>query len=166
MIRDPLKCACDIIKTYMSLNESQIWLFNANYKIPNTNGLFVVVQDIGSRTYGVSNKSLHQEPEFKESISIGVQKIVQIDMFSQTKEAINRQNEVIMAFSSVVSQQIQEQYGFSIGKTETNRSVPKEQVGGYMLNRVSYTTNILYLEKKENPIESLVDFDKTLIIEN
>lgn len=165
MERDLLKCICDIIKTYMNLTDEQIWLFNSNYLIPNTSGIFVVVQDIGSKTYGLTFKeSVNDDNELQEEISKMTQKIVQIDMYSKTKEAYERQDEIIMAINSNISEQTQEKYQFKIANIELSTVNTSYQEGGYMLNRFTWTLNALYGKSISKSIDYFDKFEKEIII--
>jgi len=160
MIRDASKVICDIIKNYMILDANQIWLYNQDYKIPNTLGLFVIIQFLGGRPSSISES-------FSDNISGGLQETLivnminqyQIDIQSKNNDAKGRKEEIIMALNSTISQQMQEKYQFKIANitnTFSNTSLAEDPS---MYTKFSININVFEWKNKTKDVDYYNQFD-------
>ena len=154
MNREPVKIICQIIKDFMQLDSGQIWIYNQDYKIPNTTGLFVIVSLLGTRPYGLrQNEIENQDGSMSEEQTLNAISQYQIDIQSKDNSARLRKEEVLFALTSNLSQQLQEQYFFRIAKIPNsfeNTSLTEEPS---MYTKFSLTLNVFSWNKNVKNID-------------
>jgi len=112
---------CDLIKDQLSLDDSQVWIYNQKARIPNEPGLFVTVELQAARSFGTSSLCGNDDAgNFCEFQSVNMQEIYVVKLFSRDESALQRAPEVQMALSGVAAQQMCEQYCFRLGPLSVN----------------------------------------------
>jgi len=109
----PIQLLRQILIEEMDLDDDKVMLYNQKWSIPPTDDLFVVVEfkhakPFSSRNFMDRNNNEVQEVNMQEFYTIGI--------FSRSTEALFRKHEVIMALSSIFSQQLQETNSFKISR--------------------------------------------------
>lgn len=137
-------------KTITKDSDNFVYIYNQNFKIPNTPGLKI---EIG---FG-SSKILSSKSEIVENSSGGVveiQDISSIDEFtievmSQDSSARLQKSFVLSALQSTYSQQQQEKNNFKIAKIPTGFLNLSAAEGGSMYNRFQLSIKAFVWYKKE-----------------
>jgi hypothetical protein len=146
MNREPIKIIGDILKNFMSLTDDQIWIYNQDFKIPETRGLFVLLQYNNSKNYSSTNTFIPAA----EGVEVGQQSITSlmkedytINVISKNDEARQRKEEVILALSSNFSQDKQGEFQFQIARITNSFVNVSELEGAGMLNRFALNISLL-----------------------
>ncbi len=144
MTKDPIAIIIDIIRTYMGLTNDQIWQYNSAKVMPNTNGVFVVVDFLASKPYSVTtDNSVSDLGDYQETVTVQNQEMFSIDIFSRDSTARTRKEEIIAALAANYSLRQQEIYSFKIAKVAHRLNNVSQQDGGSMLNKFVIDTTIL-----------------------
>ena len=127
----------------MNMPANSVWLRDLNRTIPNDNGLYIVTGLTSART--LSNTVEMKLIDSVESQVSTVQQLetIQIDIISNSINAMTRSHEVIMAMQSFYSQQVQEKYNFKIFRIPMLFTDTSAAEGGGILKR--YTISIYCL---------------------
>jgi hypothetical protein len=139
----------DIIATRMELDPQTVWVRNQNRKIPQGEGIYIAVGQIGWKVYGSSREEVSTEipqpsPEpalqtLTEVITINAQEMIQIDIMSRNNDALTRQWEIVAALNSTYAIQKQEENSFRIATIPLGFIDSSFAEGGSMLNRFTLT---------------------------
>jgi hypothetical protein len=136
MDKEPAAILVNIVRTYMSLQNNQIWQYNQEINIPNTLNPYVVIHYLTS--IPISSSSSFEVDEVNighETVSSMSKEIYSIEIGSFDRSAILRKDEIIQALKGAYSQNQQAQYGFRIFPLPITFNNVSNQVGGNMLNR-------------------------------
>lgn len=107
-----------ILIAEMALAEDRVAIYNPNYKIPSFKDLWIVVRFDYSKPY--ANRSMAAltgvgiNQQYTEGQFLNTQGFYTISLMSRDLSALNRKEEVPMAFASILSQQMQESNNFRI----------------------------------------------------
>ena len=104
MNREPVLVVADIIKNCLSLNDGQIFIYNQNFKLPETSGLFIIIQYNSSQEYSSNSEFVPTESGANELISSQVREEYTINVLSRDDTARTKKEEVKMALNSNYSQ--------------------------------------------------------------
>jgi hypothetical protein len=139
----------DIIATRMDLDPQTVWVRNQNRKIPQGDGIYIAVGQIGWKVYGNNREEVSTEiPQpsptpaiqtLTEVITISAQEMIQIDIMSRNNDALMRQWEIIAALNSTYAEQKQEANSFRIATIPQGFIDSSFAEGGSMLNRFTIT---------------------------
>jgi hypothetical protein len=138
-----------IIKKEMSLSDSQVWIYNSDFKIPNTDGLYIVIEFLNSKTKASNSEIVNSTGEMVEYQETVTREDIQIDVCSKNKESRQRKNEVTLALSGMYSQQLQEEQKFRIFSIPSNFTNTSKAEGSAMITRFSITVKCLCWYRKE-----------------
>ncbi len=118
MNEEPIIIIRDIIKTQLALTDQEIWLFNQDFKIPQTSGLFITLESVNSTNFANNNKFVENDAKngIDEVQTINKQEEIAIELFSKNREAQTRQDEVRMALNSFYAREQQEIFQFKVAK--------------------------------------------------
>lgn len=160
----------NIIQHEMNLLDNQIWIYNQNFVMPRTSGLFVVVgfgwdKVISNKTEMLFN-STSGEPYELQSCTC-VENIV-ISLMSENAEARQRKSEAILAMTSIYAQQMMEKYNFKIAKIPKDFVNVSDAEGSTTINRYNITIPVMVWYQKEHQLTSTDyydDFTGNVIIE-
>lgn len=139
----------DIIATRMELDTQSVWVRNQNRKIPQGDGVYIAVGQIGWKVYGNNREEVSTEiPQpspspaiqtLTEVITINAQEMIQIDIMSRNNDALMRQWEILAALNSTYSVQQQEKNSFRIATIPMGFIDSSFAEGGSTLNRFTIT---------------------------
>lgn len=113
---EPIKVVADILQEEMGLAKGQIMLAYQQYEIPKTPGLYVVLDYLSSKPISASNAVVPTNTGMDEQQSVTMRHEIQIDILSFDSSARTRKEEVLMALSSVYSQQQQQANSLQIAR--------------------------------------------------
>lgn len=106
---------CDIIATDMALDPTRVVVYDQNFKAPNDQDIYVIVRKNPTRVIGSSRTF---DPDTDEEIkTIALNETYDVEITSKNRTAQDRYFEVIMALTSVYSQQQQEEHNIRIFRT-------------------------------------------------
>jgi hypothetical protein len=146
MNREPIKIIGDILKNCMTLADDQIFIYNQDFKLPETSGLFVLMQYNTSANYSSTNEFIPADEGVEggqESISMLTKEDYTINVISKNDEARQRKEEVIMSLNSNFSQDQQGLYQFQIARVSNSFVNVSELEGAGMLNRFAINISLL-----------------------
>ena len=146
MDREPIKIIGDILKNCMILTDDQIFIYNQDFKLPETSGLFILLQYNTSSNYSTTNEFIPADEMVEggqESISMLTKESYTINVVSKNDEARQRKEEVIMSLNSNFSQDQQGLYQFQIARVSDSFTNVSELEGAGMLNRFAINISLL-----------------------
>jgi hypothetical protein len=146
-----------ILKTVMSLDDDQIWVYNQRHAIPNTKGLFVVVGMVDSTPYANNLRNQGSDTEFRYC---HMKETISIDLLSYDLSAPSRLAELIGALHSTFGEQTQELYGFKLAANPTSVLNTSEVEGSSMIHRFTVTTVALRAYDNTSPIDYYETFSQ------
>lgn len=112
-----LKNIAQIIKDYMGLSDSQIWLKNEKIPLPKDSSFSISVGFMSTgRPIGVTRRN----EDNIESISITQSINVTIDIFGKTDDVILRKDEITMAMNSSQALESFAKNGFQVSRHPIN----------------------------------------------
>lgn len=162
MNREPILIVADIIQTFMSLTDDQVIIYNQDFKLPETSGLFILLQRGIATPYSVTNKFIPADEGMEggqESITSLRKENYIINVFSKNDEARLREWEVSLALNSNFSKNQQGEYQFQIAKVNESSVNVSELEGAGMLNR--FAINITLLAHYNKTIDTVYYDDFT-----
>ena len=168
MNREPIKIIGDILKNCMTLTDDQIFINNQDFKVPETSGLFVVLNRGLASTYSVTNEFIPAAEGIEggqESISSLRKENYIINALSKNDEARQREYEFDLALKSNFSQNQQELYQFKITDINDGNSNVSELEGAGMLNRFSINISLLAHYNKTIDTPYYDNFTNDIIID-
>lgn len=164
------KLIIDILAHEMTLTSSgataNIFTASQNFKMPNTDGLFVIVQCVDAVIMSNRNTPQVVSAVFSETQNIVLSENVQIDLLSRNIDARTRRWEVLAALYSTYSQQVQEANNFRIFRHPTSFANTTEAEGGSYLNRFTTVFSCHVWYNKQQAIEYYKSFPTEVINED
>ncbi len=151
----------------MELDDGQIYIYNQDYKIPNTKGLFVIVSFLGSQPHSIRDNIIEDvNGSLLEEINMNSITQFQIDIQSKDSSARLRNEEIIVALNSNISQQAQELHKFKIARMPSafNDTSITEQPAMY--NKFSITINVYTWKKNLKTVDYYNDISFNSTTEN
>ena len=162
---EPIKHICNILQTQLGLSDGQIWIYNQKRDIPNDFGVYLVVNYLGQRIIGNVRKEIETVNGLIEYQSVHSLVNMSVDVFSRGPQARNMRDLAIMALNSTYAQQVQEKYGFQIGRNSFNVTNTSEVEGVAELNRYTLSFNVTYMSETSKSIDYYDTFSKRVITE-
>lgn len=150
---DLLTVICDIIHHELSLTSGNVMVYNQSIQAPTTKGLFVVVGYLGGKAIGNVNDVTDQSIGLKETQSISMSEMIQLDVMSIDSSARLRKEEIIMAFHSDYAQKAMETNRIQIARIPMQFNDVSGVEGVAMLTRFVMTLNVLAVYTKNKVIE-------------
>lgn len=150
MNQEPIIILRDIIKNQLSLTDQQIWLFNQDFQIPKTEGLFITLESVNSKNFANNNRFVENDTEdgINEVQTTNNQDEIAIELFSKNREAQTKQNAVRMALNSFYAKGQQEKYQFKVANINNPFINISAAEGTGMLNRFRLTVTVLSWEER------------------
>lgn len=146
----------------MGVPKETVYVYNAKWKIPATEGLFISVGLIGWKPYGSSigfaNGAQAGEPALIEQQSMNVQEILTVTLFSRNSEARMAMPSLLFALNSTQAQQLQEQQAMKFGRLPLTFVDISETEASARLNKFSYTFNVLRSYSRDRVVEYFDQF--------
>lgn len=129
---------CGIISEELGLSDQNVWLRDQNRKIPNDNGLYVIVGMISSEVISTSSYLQNGNPP-SEITEVNALERIEIDVLSRSNDALTRNWEIVAALRSIYSAQQQETNNFKITRIPSQFLNISAAEGGSTLNRYALT---------------------------
>lgn len=166
------KICVKLLKTYLDLPDNYgfdsqgneipcVTIKSQNIKLFNTDKLQITISTISSNVFAnrkelkdvtITNDDETTTEELHEIVYMNDKRIMQIDIYSRNNEARQRLNEVQMALTSTLAEQLQDQYQFRISKI-SNATNLSGLDGGSDVNRYTIRFNCLSWYTKEKQIQ-------------
>lgn len=163
MNREPILVLADIIAIEMSLAPDRVFIYNQDYKLPEDNGLFIVLVNDSSEVYNNSNKFVGTQNASQEIINYLAREEYSINVMSKNSDARTRKEEIIMALASYTSQEAQDKYQFKIAQIPSSFTNVSELEGAGMLNRFVINVSALVWKQKTKSIPYFDQFTNQII---
>lgn len=106
MTKEPDLILADILTVFMGLDASRVVVYAENWDPPKDQGIYVTIQTEPTKILG-SSKTFDAQHDTEES-SISCFQRLTVNITSRDRTALQRKEEVVMALTSVYSQQQQE----------------------------------------------------------
>lgn len=166
------KIIVKLIKNYLELPDNYgfdsqgneiptVTIKSQNIKLFNTDKLQITISTISSNVFAnrkeyknvtITNDDETTTDELHEVVYMNDKRIMQIDIYSRNNEARQRLNEVQMALTSTLAEQLQDEYQFRIGKI-SNATNLSGLDGGSDVNRYTIRFNCLSWYTKEKAVQ-------------
>lgn len=104
--REPDLLLADIITQFMGLDASRVVVYDENWSPPKDQGIYVTIQTDPSTPLGVSQ--VFDAATGKEESSVSIFQRLTVNITSRDRSALERKEEVVLALTSTLSQQVQE----------------------------------------------------------
>ena len=153
MNREPIKILADIIEdcfnksiTYPALTSDQIFIYNQDFKIPEDDRLYIILQYNNTENYSTTNRFIPADEGVEgaqENIAMLTKEDYTINVISKSDEARQRKEEVILSLNSNFSQDQQGLYQFQIARVSNSFVNLSELEGAGMVNRFAITVSVL-----------------------
>ena len=140
-----------ILSEEMGMPPDSVWLRDQNKKIPNDDGLYIVVGMVSAQTICVETYLKNGSPPIEVN-EVQQRENIQIDVLSRSNAAIMRNWEVLAALRSIFSIQQQETNDFKIHRLPDNFINTSAAEGGYQLNRYTLTFPTFVWYRKSKPM--------------
>lgn len=165
---NPINLTVELLRNYMRLARSQVVLYNQGWKIPPDQDLYISVGLLNERPYGSSCSYHHNEDHtaLLETVQLNVQEVYSINAYSFGPEALNRKDELVMAFHSTMAQQLQEKHGFKYANIPVAFTDTSYAEGAARLNRYTLTINALCARRKTTVVQYYDKFSNEALIIN
>ena len=112
--REPIKVIAEILTHELSLTQDRIFIYNDGRPLPKDKGLYVVLSINNTKVF--RNTSVFKEVTQKEHLNQNFKQTIIASVISKDNSARDKANEVVMALSSIYSQQEQEKYACHIAR--------------------------------------------------
>lgn len=145
----------DIIQTEMALADGSIFIYNQDFKLPETKGLFIILSYLGApKTLANNNEiTVDQSGDVYENQYLNQLENIAIDVMSRDTTARTRKEEVLLALNSVYSNQQQELYQFKIFTNPSSFIDVSEAEGAARINRYQAMVPMMTSYRKSKKIE-------------
>jgi hypothetical protein len=162
MNREPILIIADIIQNELGLTDSQVFIYNQDYKLPETSGLFIVLVNDSSEIFSNSSKFIATQNTSQEVINYLAKEEYSINIMSKNSEARTRKEEVVMALISNYAKEQQDKYQFKIAQIPNSFTNVSELEGAGMLNRFVVNLSVLTWQQKTKNIPYFDQFTKQI----
>lgn len=158
---EPINRIVELLRGFMELKPARCMLYNQRWKLPEDDGIYVTVALLTSKPYG-STKSYETSLDgsaLLEIIELRIQETYSINIFSRSQDALNRKEEVVMAFNSTAAQQMCEAHALKLATLPVSFVDTSLLEGAARLNRYTVTMAILRGTSKTNIVQYFDHFD-------
>ena len=145
----------DILRNEMMLDAEHVWFRDQNKKIPNDQGLYIVVGMVDTKVIGNNNTITPTDEGMIELQQVVMRQNIQIDIFSRSTDAITRRSEILAALASFYSLQLQERNDFKIFSIPTTFINSGSIEGGSNINRFTVVVACHTSFRKEKILSSI-----------
>jgi len=143
--REPIKVIADLLSNELELDSSRIFIYNDGRPLPKDKGLYIVISINNTQIF--RNTDRFVKALDKEEFNQNFKQTIIVSCISQDSSARQMANEVVMALSSIYSEQLQERYACHIARVShiTDASFLEKTD---MLTRMDVSVNVLSWKKK------------------
>ncbi len=165
-----LNIVVGLVRDYLGLEPDQVVVYNQKWRIPSDQRLYVTIGLLAQKPYGSTLEHLPFTDEsgegLKEVVTLNSQESLSVNVYSRGQLAIERKDEVIMAFGSTAAQQLCEQHSIKLGRLPLAMTDVSGLDGVAILNRFVATINLLCARRQERVVQYFNRFQVTGIIIN
>lgn len=158
-----------LLRGFMGLAKDQVVVYNQKWKIPPDKRLYIAVSSLGPvKQYGatVETRNSPDNTALLEDVAVASREMLGIDIYSSSQEAVQRKEEVMMAFASTAAQQLCEKWALKLARIPLTFVDASEGEGAARLNRYHLAFAVLRTRTKTSTIEFYNTFPKPeLVIE-
>lgn len=160
-VPNTINLVIELIRVFMGLDRDQVVLYNQNWKIPTDTRLYIAVAFRGEKPYSTVKEYMNNEEgtALIEVISLSSQETYTITVYSFGPDALERKEEVLMAFNSTLAQQLQEKYGFKLPLLPLSFLDLSDIEGASRLNRYETNVAVLRVRSKTNIVQYFDQFE-------
>lgn len=137
----------EILIAELPISSERVNLYNQKFKIPPDKGMYVVIERGPSKVISSQSRPVPDTEGLVEEMEVYSRDTYIVGVFSQSLEAMDRKEEVVMALGSIYAEQVQEKYSFKIA-----RNMPIEDLsfleGAAILYRFNVTVQVFSSKKK------------------
>lgn len=155
-----------LIRDYMSLDRDQVVLYNQKWKIPADSRLYISVGMLAIKFYAPCTAHEPCDEGLKEIVSVNSQETYSINVMSRSQEALERNNEVIMAFNSTMGQQLCDAQSVKLARLPLGMNNISQVEGTAILNRFVCTITALCARSQERIVQYYDKFQTTELVIN
>lgn len=151
-----LELFCDIIRSEMSLEDDQVYLYNQKFTIPTDSRIYIAVGILNLKPFGNTLDFVDGDA----IQSVNMMATLSINLLSRSFDGLYRKEEVLMAVQSIYSQSQQEINGFNIARVPTGFANLSEEDGAAIPFRFNITLNMQYTIKKVKEVPYYDTFEE------
>ncbi len=159
-----------LIRDFCGLAVDQVTVYNQKWKIPNDERMYVSVGLLSETPYGTQKSNREDvkdgRPVLIETLAVNIQETLSINVFSRSQAALNRKEEVLLAFSSQQAEQLCEANSIKLGELPVSFVDLSQPEGVARINRYGLTINALSSRKVERIVQYFDKFQPTGLIIN
>lgn len=148
-----------IIRTELSLDSDQVYIYNQKINIPTDDKLYVAVILENTKVISSSSK-FNDGVEYRAVASFNT---VKIDILSKTTEALIRKDEVISSLRGIFSQRVQNSNTFKIADIPSSAANISQVDGSAIPYRFNISINVTAVSKSEKSVDyyngNIISFD-------
>lgn len=166
-IYDYFGLCADIIQKEMNLPPGRMWYYNQQISQPKDRGIFISLKQ--NRLKPFANRSSlkkNSNNQIFTAQSINFHSVLEIDVISQSTEALMRKEEIILALNSDYSKSQQEKNGFYVAPISTDFINLSAIDGGLIPYRFQISFVLQYSVDKQVENNYFDNFQNTNIITN
>lgn len=156
--REPIKIIADLLSHELDMTSERIYLYNDGRPLPRDIYPYLVISINNTQVF--SNNSIYMRSVDKEKFSQNFKQDVIVSVISKDKSARTLANRVVMALTSIYSQQLQEKYSCHIARIGhmTDASFLEETD---MLTRMDVSVNVISWDSYEKSADyyEVEDYD-------
>lgn len=150
---------CDVLQTEMGLDDGRVYLWDQKINAPTDDDIFIAVAALNPKPFANKNEILPDDTfGMIEVQSVNMKTTLSVDIISRNLEAMNRKEEVIMAATSVYSQNQQSLNSFYIAPITSNFVNLSQIDGAAIPYRFNLSINIQYVVTKRKAVSYYDDF--------
>lgn len=127
--REPIKVLADLLVKELPISSDRIFIYNDGRPLPKDSGLYIVLSINGTEVFRNTSK-VKESTNYTEIQDQNYKQNIIVSVISRDSSARTMANNVVMALSSIYSQQLQEKYACHIA-------------------RISNITDVSFLEKTD-----------------
>lgn len=112
---EPIKVLADLLVKELPISSDRIFIYNDGRPLPKDSGLYIVLSINGTEVFRNTSKT-KDDTNFTEVQDQNFKQDIIVSVISRDSSARMMANNVVMALSSIYSQQLQERYACHIAR--------------------------------------------------
>jgi len=164
--RSPMLILRDAILQSSTFTEEQVNFYNDRFDIPADQSVQVVISFLGSKVFSNRSKTDDLNNEFTDIADVNCKEMYDVTIYSASRDALFRKEELLFALASQYMQQLCEVYGVKFGPLPTSFIDTCEVEGSTRLYRYSITVSVLTWYHKESAFDYYDTFNARVITDS
>ncbi len=165
-VNNALTLFCDILKTEMSLDADQVYLWDQKINIPTDSRLYIAVGVSSCKPFANNREMLSVGGGgLDELLTANFLAKLSVDILSRGTDARDRKEEILLALSSIYAEQIQEGNGIFVGILSDSFVNLSEIDGAAIPYRFNIAVNLQYQVSKRKSVPYYDTFTDSVITE-